>query len=705
MGLRRGRGKVIALAALLPLLLTLPLGCGGGGKEAISEVVLTNLALRDSFALCYPVLATTSPRIPGYAVRPDLSNVAGMGQASLPPGASKALAEKGFVVTPGAVAQIYQVYQNTAGPKFVTVDALLHAFHVLCGYALRDMEQGVLQADLEGLVGALFHAVEGMFRGSRGRVREAACEDLAYLGVAARLLGVEAEVPPEVAGRVEEELGLILDHSDTATSPLFGYPEDYGQYAPRGHYAAAGDLGRYFQAMTWLGRMGFHADPGSRPSDIAAGRKMTRQALLLVAALHMGEVEGKPALAAWDRVYQSTAFLVGLSRDLDAYLYSRLMGEVFGRRFPLERLEDDAAVDDFVARVLAEQPSGVGSEHGSGGDKEAGAFRLFGRPCARDAYIFRALVADGVADRFMPRGLDVPAAFGSDRALAILDEVYGETVHAGYAENLQRLRGELANIDPAQARSSVYSSWLDALRVLLRPCGEGYPAFMGGVAWQDRDLYAYLGAWAELHHDTAFITGQGAEAGLGQPPTGGAVKGYVEPRPEAFARLASTADMLRRGVEERNLAGAAVRERLDALYELLVGLKTMAEKELRNEPLSGDEYQAIADIGATLQYLTTFPASGEDGQATETDPSLAQVAEVYADATFGEVLEAAVGRPAVYYVIAPVEGKPTLTVGAGFTYYELVRPTGGRLTDQAWQEMLDTAQAPAPPAWTDSFLR
>ncbi|MBN1933893.1 MAG: DUF3160 domain-containing protein, partial [Anaerolineae bacterium] len=38
-----------------------------------------------------------------------------------------------------------------------------------------------------------------------------------------------------------------------------------------------------------------------------------------------------------------------------------------------------------------------------------------------------------------------------------------------------------------------------------------------------------------------------------------------------------------------------------------------------------------------------------------------------------------------------------------FTYYEFKWPMSDRLTDEAWRAMLEAGQAPAQPAWTESY--
>jgi hypothetical protein len=694
--LNRSGRIAVALTILAVLSAAVLTGCGGG-EEKISEIVLSNIALQDSFALYYPVPVTGAAQVQPYSVSPNLSNVVGAGAAGLSPELVRMLGSQGFAAVAGGAGSINDIYQDIGGAKFVSLDALTHTFHFLIGYSLLEIENNVLLADLDGLIGSLYESVEAMYRGSEGVVREAALADLGYLGVAARLLGLEVDVPAEVAGTVEEELALIASASAVTISPLFGYEEDYTSFKPTGRYAGDEDSAGYFQAMTWLGKMGFCPSPGSTPTDIVAGRDMTRQALLLVGALHMAEVDGTPALTVWDRIYQPVAFLGGTSGQLDVYIYSRLAGEVFGTRFPLGDLADDTKLDGFIARAEQEQDAL------SGAGEDTGCFLLFPLPYRPDDYVFERLVSPEVAERFLPRGLDFPAALGSDRALEILDTVYLENEYEGYAENMEELRREFEAIDSTLARESAYWGWLEAVRVLLEPPGEGYPSFMRGQAWRDRDIYAFLGSWAESRHDADFFL---ERTSAPEAPSGsaGVEKGYVEPRPKALASLAASVDMLRRGLEDRGLISEALRERLAAFFELLVALKTMAEKELRNEALSAEEYAIIANFGDTLEYLQTIPRAEEErGVVSEGFTPL--VADVFVDPDYEEVLQAAVGRPLVCYVVAPVEGVPTLTVGAGLSYYEFVKPSGERLNDEAWLEMVNSGQLPETPAWTISFTR
>jgi hypothetical protein len=91
-----------------------------------------------------------------------------------------------------------------------------------------------------------------------------------------------------------------------------------------------------------------------------------------------------------------------------------------------------------------------------------------------------------------------------------------------------------------------------------------------------------------------------------------------------------------------------------------------------------------------------------DDAVHKPDCYIAVIADVHS-ATF-QCLEEGVGHANEIYVVAPIEGKLYLTRGATFSYYEFTQPVGDRLTDEAWQGMLKTGKAAAPPAWTASFL-
>jgi hypothetical protein len=172
--------------------------------------------------------------------------------------------------------------------------------------------------------------------------------------------------------------------------------------------------------------------------------------------------------------------------------------------------------------------------------------------------------------------------------------------------------------------------------------------------------------------------------------------------------------MTREGLESRDLLNELDAQSLAQLEDLSSSLQVMAEKELRGEPLTEEEYERIRFIGGELENLTMAAADSdmEDPYAPrfmEEEPQAAVIADVATDPDPALVLEEAVGRVNPIYVVVPIvaeDGSVTLQVNKGgvFSYYEFPWPMDDRLTDEKWREMIDSGEAPPPPDWTGSFL-
>jgi len=676
------------------------------------------------FAEYVPYQVKVEPAVPGYEINlgqvanPDLLTGLSDEQRAL-------LEENGFVVVPSRAAQIYEVYKSAKErgiPIFVTTDALLHTYHVLYDYTLRAAEINHFVNDLKGLNAAMIEVAEEQYSASPGEVGEAARRNLAYFSVASVLLDPSTPIAADVADDVNAELDLIKAHQGFAESPIFGYKEDYSQYVPRGHYTRNETFERYFKAMMWYGRMMFRLKPGPSPEAIEAGRMETRQAILIVAALQDAQVGGESALAVWERVYEPTVFFVGQTDDLNVYDYAQVIREVYGDQLTLADLEDEAKLDQFIQQAMTLRPPKIVSSYVTDQEKPeevTKGFRFMGQRFIPDSYMFQQLVYDKVGTqddpRVFPKGLDVAAVLDSARAYEILLEVYNEGRYANYQEQMEKLREEFGQLPPQQWVENLYWSWLYALRPLLEIRGEGYPAFMQNQGWVDKDINTFLGSWTELRHDTILYAKQSyTMKATGIMPQPEAVKGYVEPQPEVYARLAALAKQMRTGLEGRGLLDAEYVDKLERLESLLLSLKTMAEKELappsfppkvggdEGGALSEEEYELIRNIGGILEGITTFSAQVKEEITSEADERMAVVADVHTDVNTGQVLEEAVGDAFTIYVIAPVEGQLVAAQGGVFSYYEFTHPMDDRLTDEAWQAL---EPKPDLPVWTGSFIR
>lgn len=666
---------------------------------------------QSAFAVYEPEAVDTGAGVPAYSLDPNAVANPDL-LARLTPAQQDYLAENGFVVVPFGTAQIYQVYKSakdSGSPIFVTTDALLHTHHILYDYALRLAEIQHFVTDLQGLNATMLAVAQEQYANATEPVKEAARRNIAFFAVASVLLEPETAVPPEVADLVAAELALIDAHAGFAQSPIFEFWEDYSQYVPRGHYTRNETFGRYFRSMMWYGRIGFRLQPGETPAEIEMGRRETRQAILISAALSAATVAQEPALTVWERIYEPTVFFVGKADDLTVYDYLQVIRQVYGDTLNLPDLADDARVDDFIAAASKLRPPKIVGGYVTDQQDAAAVtqgFRFMGQRFIPDSYMFQQLVYDKVGTqtdpRLFPKGLDVCAVLDSQRAYNILLNVYDEGRYANYREQMEKLRGEFGDLPAEQWTENLYWNWLYTLRPLLEIKGEGYPAFMQSPAWEDKDLHSFLGSWTELRHDTILYAKQSytLEA-TGIMPSPEQMLGYVEPQPEVFARLAALTRQMRVGLDSRGLLNDEYRDKLARMESLLVSLKTMAEKELRGEALSDKEYDTIRNIGGILEGLVTFSPQVQEQVESEADERMAVVADVHTDTNSGQVLEEGVGDAFLIFAIVPIEGQTVVAQGGVFSYYEFTHPMSDRLTDEAWQAL---SPKPDRPVWTESFI-
>ncbi|MBU4444488.1 DUF3160 domain-containing protein, partial [bacterium] len=558
--------------------------------------------------------------------------------------------------------------------------------------------------------------------------------NVAYFGVATRLKDETATVPDFVDSLVEAELDLIAAHQGFDFSPIFDdqpirYKEDYSQYVPRGHYTRNDTLKTYFKSMMWYGRMMFRVEPDTTEAGKQKGKEETLLAILIVKILNELNINGEPALEIWERIYDPTVFLVGKSDDLDVYEYTPLLEEVYGYDYlslSVEDFAEDEKLTEFIEKAKELRDPLINSSwvwDYEDAEDVTRAFRFMGQRFIPDSYMFQQLVYDKVSFyqgsdepftlvysnagpiRGFPRGLDIMAVLGSQEAEEIIRSE-GDADYYGYDQQLDKLKVEFDELDDAVWAQNLYWNWLYALMPLLEAKRDGYPPFMQCQAWTYRQLYSALGSWSELRHDTILYAKQSYTSGTTgmPPPPPDFTYGYVEPNPHLFARLASLAKLMRIGLGGRGLLLDEFNFKLIDFESLLLGLKTIAEKELTNQELVQEEYDVIWTIGERLENLLTFSEELSGSITDETDEGMAVIADVHTDPNTEQVLEEGIGYPFEIYVIVKIKDNIVLTRGGGFSYYEFKHPMSDRLTDETWQEMLKSQQPPEVPSWTEIFM-
>ncbi|MCB8981495.1 MAG: DUF3160 domain-containing protein [Ardenticatenaceae bacterium] len=690
----------------------------------------TNLPEALRFATFRETAVDTTPAIFHDPIAPDLSNVTVpfvLSQEQL-----DRLAADGLVVSPGVEKEFFTVYEQARYanvPTFITSDSLLHVYHLLFDKVLRTAERQSFIPLLQQLNQAMLAQTDAQYQALQGTEWEdAALRTVAFIGVGSKLMDPATEVPAYAQELMDAELANIEAASGIMPSPLFPgleNGEDYTQYIPRGHYTISEELTAYFKSMMWYGRMTFRL----KTDNPDVGRAETRAALLLVHALRTAQVSGQPALQAWLDLYNPTVFFVGRSDDLTAFQYLEVIDTVYGATPDLATIADESQLDTFIEAANELPPPqilGLVISVGDDVEETTKGFRFMGQRFVPDAYIFRQLIYRNVGTsaepRMLPKGLDVMAAMGSDRAYAILDEL-GETEYANYPEQMDKMQTWVDSLTTDEWTETLYTTWLYTFEPLLAEPGAGYPQFMQSEAWLDKQLNTSLGSWAELKHDTILYAKQvyAELGGGGGAPVPLPARGYVEPVPEFFARLEALTTMTLDGLQQRGLLSEQDLNSLARLQSLATALQLMAEKELRGEPLTEEEFNLIRFYGGELEHLTMAAADREDEDPfaqpiMDEEPQAAVVADVAtAPDPDGDgipnpvVLEEAVGRINEIYVVVPLindDGTIQLQVAKGgvFAYYEFPWPADDRLTDEKWRTMLDEGTAPALPEWTNSFF-
>lgn len=685
------------------------------------------------FAPYAPQPVSSSPSLVQPAIAPDLSNVYVPTVLSAEQRAR--LARDGVVGSPGAQEKefftLYEKARYANVPIFITSDSLLHVYHLMFDKTLRTAETEYFYPLLKTLNRALITQVDAQYQQLRGGPWEdAALRTVAFVAVAGKAADPGFPVPAYAAELAEAELALIQAADGIWPSPLFPglqFGEDYTQYIPRGHYTLSEDLSAYFKSMMWYGRMTFRL----QTQDPAIGEAETRSALLLVRALRNTQVESRPALDVWADLYDPTAFLVGRSDDLTVLDYIPVIDAVYGKNPPLTTLADDAKLREFIAAADAlPSPRILGLVIAVTDDETqvTKGLRFMGQRFVPDAYIFRQLIYRNVGTlsdrRGLPKGLDILAAMGSERAYELLDAM-DETHYANYVSQMEKMRAWTGSLTVEDWTETVYNAWLYTFYPLLEKPAPQTPSFMQSTAWQDKQLHTSLGSWAELRHDTILYAKQiYAELGgdwMPTPPDPLPARGYVEPVPEFYARLAALAAMTRDGLASRSLLGAQDADSLSRIEELALALKQMAEKELAGIPLTAEEHERIRYYGGELEHLVIASADQPENASgampyMEEEPQVAVIADVATDPDpqgIGipqpVVLEVAVGRVNDLHVVVPLiedDGSIRLEVAKGgiFSYYEFPWPAEDRLTDEKWRALLDDNAAPERPEWISSFF-
>jgi hypothetical protein len=667
------------------------------------------------FAAYEDVPVSIKPAVVPYKVNPDLSNITNRSMFQISDQAKDMLVKNSFAVVPNDYREFFELYETERYepvPLFITTDSILHNYHLFFDHLLRTIETDKLASELRVLNKAMLEQSRNQYDTLKGTGWEnAAKRNTGFFAVGSKLSDNAAVVPEVIKKEAAEELKLINEHNTMAISPVMSMgngdenipKEDYSQYTPRGHYEKSDILRNYFRNMMWYGRITF----------CLKNEDELKSAVLAALALSDDQIR-----LGWEKICQSTGYFAGQSDDISYYQIRELLEKVYGPNANLRELTGNKEKwKAFMKAVLELKGPSINSiplesvnQTAEEREKEIKGFRFMGQRFTVDAYILQRLVYPEVKDnrrgkmRVLPKGMDIPAVLGSKQAYNILQSE-DETQYRYYEEKFERIKAETEGMDKNTWTQNLYNGWLYSLLPMLQEKTQGYPSFMLNQAWARKEINAFLGSWTELKHDTIlYAKPVYAEAGGGGDNIDD--RGYVEPNPYVFARLASLVKMTSKGLQEANLIDDRDKENLRRMEEMTLTLKNIAEKEINNLQLTGEDYDFIRFYGANLEHfwLEALRDEGIDHRSAIYDKPAALIADIANYPEGGSILEEATGHIFDIYVVVPVEGKLRICKGGVYSYYEFTWPINDRLTDTNWHKMLETGANPPLPLWTNMFI-
>lgn len=665
--------------------------------------------LKNSFKISSEINANTAE----YEVKADLSNVYNKDLYYFNDEQIKMLSDNYFFVDKSYGSyEFFEVYENNRyyyESNFVTVDSLMHTYHLFFSHLLKNLEKTKLSEAVSKMSTNMYEKSLEQLKDAKGtNFQEAAERNVAFFAVANLLMENEIEADDKILEIANKEVAKINAASGIEKCELTGSDEDYSQYKPRGYYDNDELLRKYFKVMMWYGRIQFNSKDN----------EMIKSAALMNIALN------EAGLNEWKDVYDITSFFVGTSDDLCFYEYYPLLQEVYGTGVTTKDIIGNTEkYNSLVVKVKELSVPSINSiPIKMGEDNEIQGFRFMGQRFTIDAMIMQKLIYSAVEKksdgtlRMLPDVLDVTASFGSEISYDLLKE-QGDFEYERYKDNLDKLINELSTDEAKEnLETSLYGNWISTLKPLLSKKGKGYPMFMQNDAWAKKDIECFAGSYTELKHDTVLYAKQVmAEMGGGDIPEYDD-RGYVQPEPLVYERFKFLADETRDGLKDRGLLSSQDEENLKRLSELSKSLYDISIKELNDEVLSDEEYDFIREYGGTLEHfwydVMSYDTGDEEINTEKYQASL--VVDVATDPN-GQVLEMGTGRPCTIYVIVNVDGKVKIAKGSVYSFYQFAWPLEDRLTDTSFRVLMgyepgndgyftsEDERRPDMPWWTKEY--
>jgi len=638
----------------------------------------------------------------------DLSKVESPEIAKLSDGAKTRLSQNGFVVVGprhGSMPDCYPI----KGLPLVTIDSVLEVFLSDFEIAWGQLEEkqagrfARFQAELwDALVARFERLPEGAARAAGQRL-------LGLVAVGRSLSDPDWTVPVSLPEEVDadalravwkNDLGLANAYEGISESTLWRRTIDWSVFRPVGSYADNETAANYYQASQWWGRQGLRS--AERDERLCAAILMW---ILEEASPRDPEADGEDfgfegeflrsgPLQLLYQIEQTYDEFFDAPDDLTVLdlLYSRRdPRKVDGLRLP-EDLGTDR-LDEWLLEVFEDMKVPEGFHEWDIADatparRNGQGLRLLAPRRTTASHVFSQVTHPNVRLRLLPTGLDLLAALGDDRARELTLEIeQSPEVRGELAERLDTLRAEHIG------HALTFPTCLDQMcAALANPHqDERAPLFTRTPAHRDRSLASALACWAGAREIYYVRVLSGGGIGGGARPSG-----IADPNLDGWQRLIELCHVTLQAF------GRSQIEFDPTAMDWALTYRRLAEMQLRGEPLSE------ADQWRFLHYFNELRNEIRVKSEPEGDPEGFPEVDRRVVVEFGRSRMPDESRYAGkaccrMYAIVEYDGLLYLCQGGVFDYCEFDRPAGTSISRREFQRLMDSEDAPVPPAWTHSY--
>jgi len=621
-------------------------------------------------------------------------------------------------------------------PLFISTDAILHSLHFSYDKILKDVELGYIIPKLTDILDKLqkqIPALKAQYAAKPEMTKSLEDVDL-YIGMANLLLTNQSAF--NFNGNIGKADTLLERIQALKMEPVFLFSEncrmyDFSQLKVRGHYTDELEpkLAKYFQAMMWLGRTEIYlAPPRSKPMEcklqtLSDIQRQIIDALLISKLMNLAGVQ-----SSFDEIDGIIEFFVGKSDNVTlnnlAYLKEKVQITDPSELLDINKVNDfqnELKKNDFAyQRILSQVLTATEVDS----IVPASSFLLLGQRFIIDSYVFSQIVYDRIKykgifiKRMLPNSLDVLFALGNDASAQLLQN---ELEQYHYSTNLASLRYLIDAYSDEFWNSSMYNSWLNAIRTINPPKDrEQLPSFMQTAAYWQSKMNTQLASWTQLRHDNLLYAKQSYSGGsLCSFPYV-----YVEPFPSFYKNLKSYASIALQKFQSISFGNAWYKESIIDYFNNLLAISDtlgiIAQKELNKELLTDIEKHFLRTT-LSLAEETPYIKREFDGWLPRLFYATIQkqfdfdeinhfvVADVHTSPTdeagnyVGWVKHVGTGPFNLGVWIANNdENKPVAYVGPALSYHESTSTNFLRLTDEEWKAQYLSASP--RPSFVNSYL-